>query len=43
MILDHVDHSNCALLSTCFEDILKSDPSCCYAVEKLITMNKKGN
>ncbi|XP_015899123.2 uncharacterized protein LOC107432494 isoform X1 [Ziziphus jujuba] len=42
-LLEHFDCNNSALLSTCFEDNLKKDPTCCYSLAKLVSMHQNGD
>ncbi|KAM3694724.1 hypothetical protein ACJW31_07G077200 [Castanea mollissima] len=39
-LLEHFDRNNCVLLSTCFEDILKKDPTCSNSLAKLVRMHQ---
>ncbi|XP_050226265.1 uncharacterized protein LOC126676159 isoform X2 [Mercurialis annua] len=41
-ILERVDPKNGVMLSTCFEDTLKSDPTCGESLDKLISLHQKG-
>ena len=40
--MEHFDHSNVLLLSTCYEKILKKDPTCCHSLGKLVHMHRNG-
>ncbi|PSR95708.1 Xaa-Pro dipeptidyl-peptidase [Actinidia chinensis var. chinensis] len=42
-ILEHFDSSNFIKLSTCFEDILKKDPTCSHSLAKLMSMHQNGD
>ncbi|KAL7249633.1 hypothetical protein ACSBR1_011759 [Camellia fascicularis] len=42
-LLDHFDSANNVKLSTCFEDILKKDPTCSHSLAKLVNMHQKGD
>lgn len=42
-LLGHIDRNNSFLLSTCFEDILKKDPTCCKSLAKLVRMHQNGD
>ncbi|KAK4563662.1 hypothetical protein RGQ29_005990 [Quercus rubra] len=42
-LLEHFDRNNCVLLSTCFEDILKKDPTCSNSLAKLVRMHQNGD
>ncbi|XP_022979683.1 uncharacterized protein LOC111479331 [Cucurbita maxima] len=42
-LVEHFDHSNVVLLSTCYEKILKKDPTCCHSLGKLVLMHRNGN
>ncbi|KAF3440579.1 hypothetical protein FNV43_RR18863 [Rhamnella rubrinervis] len=42
-LLEHVDRNNTAMLSTCFEDTLKKDPTCCHSLAKLVSMHQNGD
>ncbi|XP_050218712.1 uncharacterized protein LOC126669311 isoform X2 [Mercurialis annua] len=42
-ILERVDPNNGDMLSTCFEDTLKNDPTCSESLDKLISLHQKGN
>ncbi|RVX03977.1 hypothetical protein CK203_021599 [Vitis vinifera] len=39
-VLEHFDRENCVGLSTCFEDILKKDPTSSYSLAKLISIHQ---
>ncbi|KAL6283517.1 hypothetical protein ACE6H2_014446 [Prunus campanulata] len=39
-LLEQFDRYNSALLSTCFEDILKNDPTCCDSLAKLVCLHQ---
>ncbi|XP_057963676.1 uncharacterized protein LOC131154876 isoform X2 [Malania oleifera] len=41
-ILEHSDHNNCTMLSTCYEDILKKDPTCSDSLGRLVSMHRNG-
>lgn len=41
-LLEHFDRRNNAILSTCYEDILKKDPTCCHSLAKLVSMHQNG-
>ncbi|XP_034678764.1 uncharacterized protein LOC117908991 isoform X1 [Vitis riparia] len=42
-VLEHFDRENCVGLSTCFEDILKKDPTSSYSLAKLISIHQNGD
>ncbi|KAK9988882.1 hypothetical protein SO802_029121 [Lithocarpus litseifolius] len=42
-LLEHFDRTNSVLLSTCFEDILKKDPTCSNSLAKLVRMHQNGD
>ncbi|XP_030944135.1 uncharacterized protein LOC115968777 [Quercus lobata] len=42
-LLEHFDRNNSFLLSTCFEDILKKDPTCSNSLAKLVRMHQNGD
>nr|POE97725.1 hypothetical protein CFP56_71787 [Quercus suber] len=42
-LLEHFDRNNSVLLSTCFEDILKKDPTCSNSLAKLVRMHQNGD
>lgn len=42
-LLEQFDGANNAKLSTCFEDILKKDPTCSHSLAKLISMQQNGD
>lgn len=37
------DHNNSIMLSVCYEDILKKDPTCDHSLARLISMHQNGN
>ncbi|GAU29662.1 hypothetical protein TSUD_53140 [Trifolium subterraneum] len=41
-LLEHFDRNNSLLLSSCYEDILKKDPTCRDSIAKLIRMHQIG-
>ncbi|KAK7244219.1 hypothetical protein RIF29_39038 [Crotalaria pallida] len=41
-LLEHFDRNNTLLHVSCFEDILKKDPTCCDSLAKLIKMHQNG-
>ncbi|XP_051150708.1 uncharacterized protein LOC127265075 isoform X2 [Andrographis paniculata] len=41
-LLEHFDSENCAKLCTCFEDILKKDPTCSHSLQRLVIMHQRG-
>ncbi|XP_059661469.1 uncharacterized protein LOC132307663 [Cornus florida] len=41
-ILEQFDRNNHVVLSTCFEDIMKKDPTCSHSLAKLINIHKSG-
>lgn len=43
VLVEHFDRSNNVLLSTCYEQILKKDPTCCHSLGKLVHMHRIGN
>lgn len=42
-LLEHFDGANYVKLSTCFEDILKKDPTCSHSLLKLVNMHHNGD
>ncbi|OVA11085.1 D-tyrosyl-tRNA(Tyr) deacylase [Macleaya cordata] len=42
IILEGFHSKNSTVLSTCYEDILKKDPTCSHSLTNLITMHKNG-
>ncbi|KAH1214768.1 hypothetical protein GmHk_13G036055 [Glycine max] len=42
-LLEHFDGNNSLLLRSCFEDMLKKDPTCSDALAKLIKMHQNGD
>uniref|UniRef100_A0A0A0KXN5 Uncharacterized protein n=2 Tax=Cucumis sativus TaxID=3659 RepID=A0A0A0KXN5_CUCSA len=42
-LVEHFDRSNNVLLSTCYEQTLKKDPTCCHSMGKLVQMHRNGN
>ncbi|RDY02384.1 hypothetical protein CR513_14158, partial [Mucuna pruriens] len=42
-LLEHFDRNNSRILLSCFEDILKKDPTCSDALAKLIKMHQNGD
>lgn len=40
--MEHFDRGNDVLLSTCYEQILKKDPTCCHSLGKLVHMHRNG-
>ncbi|KAH7543985.1 hypothetical protein JRO89_XS15G0077000 [Xanthoceras sorbifolium] len=42
-LLECFDRNNYVMLSTCFEDILKKDPTCCHSLARLISMHQNGD
>nr|GMD95351.1 uncharacterized protein LOC109183072 isoform X1 [Ipomoea batatas] len=42
-LLEHFDGNNHAKLATCFEDILKKDPSCCHSLGWLTNLHRRGD
>ncbi|KAL5853904.1 hypothetical protein ACOSQ3_009022 [Xanthoceras sorbifolium] len=42
-LLECFDRNNYVMLSTCFEDILKKDPTCCHSLDRLISMHQNGD
>ncbi|XP_038881523.1 uncharacterized protein LOC120073019 isoform X2 [Benincasa hispida] len=42
-LVEHFDRSNNVLLSTCYEQILKKDPTCCHSLGKLVHMHRNGS
>ncbi|CAI8593190.1 unnamed protein product [Vicia faba] len=43
VLLEHFDRNNYLLIQSCYEDILKKDPTCCDSLAKLITMHQEGD
>ncbi|XP_058779567.1 uncharacterized protein LOC131653446 [Vicia villosa] len=43
ILLEHFDRNNSLLIQSCYEDILKKDPTCCDSLAKLITMHQEGD
>ncbi|KAE8124759.1 hypothetical protein FH972_019615 [Carpinus fangiana] len=41
-IFERFDHHNSVILSACFEDSLKKDPTCCHSLGKLVRMHQSG-
>ncbi|XP_050882960.1 uncharacterized protein LOC127086273 isoform X2 [Lathyrus oleraceus] len=41
VLLEHFDRNNYLLIQSCYEDILKKDPTCCDSLAKLITMHQE--
>lgn len=42
ILLEHFDRKNTLLIQSCFEDILKKDPTCRYSLAKLIKFHQMG-
>ncbi|KAK4387110.1 hypothetical protein Sango_2581600 [Sesamum angolense] len=42
-LLEHFDSGNYVKLSTCFEDILKKDPTCNDSLARLVLMHRRGD
>ncbi|KAF5478612.1 hypothetical protein F2P56_005155 [Juglans regia] len=42
-LLEHFNSNNSAVLSACFEDILKRDPTCSHSLAKLVRMHQSGD
>lgn len=42
-ILEQIEAKNSLMLSACFEDILKKDPTCGHSLDKLIGMHQNGD
>ncbi|KAL5542750.1 hypothetical protein UlMin_010460 [Ulmus minor] len=42
-LLEHFDRNNNVMLSACFEDVLKKDPTCRHSLEKLVIMHHNGD
>ncbi|KAJ0047237.1 hypothetical protein Pint_04808 [Pistacia integerrima] len=42
-LLECFDRNNYIMLSTCFEDILRKDPTCSHSLARLIRMHQTGN
>ncbi|XP_015574198.1 uncharacterized protein LOC8277924 [Ricinus communis] len=42
-LLELVDPKNTVVISSCFEDTLKTDPTCRMSLDKLISLHQKGN
>lgn len=40
--MEHFDRSNNVLLSTCYEQTLKKDPTCYHSMGKLVQMHRNG-
>lgn len=41
-LLEHIHQGNILTLSSCYEDILKKDPTCGHSLEKLIRLHHRG-
>ncbi|KAF8025848.1 hypothetical protein BT93_F2627 [Corymbia citriodora subsp. variegata] len=42
-LLEHFAHENVVELSSCYEEILKKDPTCCHSVARLVAMHQSGD
>ncbi|XP_040986567.1 uncharacterized protein LOC121234622 isoform X2 [Juglans microcarpa x Juglans regia] len=42
-LLEHFNSNNSVVLSACFEDILKKDPTCSHSLAKLVRMHQSGD
>lgn len=42
ILLEYFDRKNSLLIQSCFEDILKKDPTCRYSLAKLIKFHQRG-
>ncbi|KAF5751290.1 hypothetical protein HS088_TW02G00303 [Tripterygium wilfordii] len=42
-LLEHFCGDDYAMLSACYEDILKRDPTCSYSLERLVSMHNNGD
>lgn len=42
-IFERFDHNNSVMVSACFEDSLKKDPTCCHSLAKLVRMHQSGD
>ncbi|KAK0599231.1 hypothetical protein LWI29_003455 [Acer saccharum] len=42
-LLECFDRNNYVMISTCFEDILKKDPTCSHSLARLISMHQNGD
>ncbi|KAG6645336.1 hypothetical protein I3843_08G111600 [Carya illinoinensis] len=42
-LLEHFNSNNTVVLSACFEDILKKDPTCSHSLAKLVRMHQSGD
>ncbi|KAI6690346.1 hypothetical protein NL676_027174 [Syzygium grande] len=42
-LLERFAHENVVELSSCYEEILKRDPTCCHSMARLVTMHQSGD